>query len=95
LRVRDLFTTGRPVLLDITDDPAARGAAAGWGDRIDIVTARPAGPPNPALTGPLLARPDGYLAWAGTEGLPQAIEDWFGRPSEAVARSPQPRHRGV
>jgi rifampicin monooxygenase len=78
VRARDMFAAGRPVLLDVTDDPAVRKTASGWTDRIDIITAQPAAPRDYALTGPLLARPDGYIAWASTEGLREALETWFG-----------------
>ena len=80
VRVRDLFAAGRPVLLDLTDDASARETADGWAGRVDIVTARPVGAGGQALAGPLLARPDGYIAWAGTEGLHQALETWLGQP---------------
>ncbi|MGI5226508.1 FAD-dependent monooxygenase [Actinoallomurus sp. CA-142502] len=72
--VRDLFACGRAVLLDLTDDAAVRRTAAGWADRLDVVTARPEG----AVTGPLLVRPDGYVAWAGTGELRHALERWLG-----------------
>jgi 2-polyprenyl-6-methoxyphenol hydroxylase-like FAD-dependent oxidoreductase len=41
---RALCHAGRPVLLDLTGDPALRKAAAGWSDRVDTVTATPTGP---------------------------------------------------
>lgn len=81
VRARDLFAAGRPVLLDVTDDPAVRNTASGWADRIDIITAQPADARDHALTGPLLTRPDGYIAWATTEGLHEALETWFGQPA--------------
>ncbi|MDN3356397.1 FAD-dependent monooxygenase [Actinomadura sp. DC4] len=74
-RVRDLFAAGRPVLLDLTDDPAVRKTAAGWAGRLDVVTGSPAGTP-----GPLLVRPDGYVAWAGERNLEEALTEWFGPP---------------
>jgi 2-polyprenyl-6-methoxyphenol hydroxylase-like FAD-dependent oxidoreductase len=80
-RVRELFAAGRPVLLDLTDDPAVRKAAAGWADRVDVVTARP----EPA-SGPLLVRPDGYVAWAGGP-VGAAMATWFG-PAHRAAPVP-------
>ncbi len=77
LGVRDLFAAGRPVLLDLGGDPAVRETAAGWADRLDTVSARPAEGP----TGPLLVRPDGYVAWAGAGRLEDALERWLGRPA--------------
>jgi bifunctional hydroxylase/dehydrase len=79
-RARDLFAAGRAVLLDLADDPAVRKVACGWTDRVDIITASPVGPRDHAPTGPLLTRPDGYVAWAGAEGLEGALETWFGQP---------------
>jgi bifunctional hydroxylase/dehydrase len=82
----DLLHTGRGVLLDFEDNPRLRRRAAGWRDRVDVVTAQPHGM---AATGPLagtaavLVRPDGYVAWAapGSHGdLPMALERWFGLP---------------
>jgi 2-polyprenyl-6-methoxyphenol hydroxylase-like FAD-dependent oxidoreductase len=80
IRARDLFAAGRPVLLDLTDDPAVRKEASGWTGRVDVVTARPVAPHDGDFTGPLLVRPDGYIAWSGTAGLREALEDWFGQP---------------
>lgn len=80
-RARDLFAAGRPVLLDVTDDPGARQTASGWTDRLDTITAQPVAPPDHALSGPLLVRPDGYIAWASTDGLHEALEAWFGHPA--------------
>jgi rifampicin monooxygenase len=81
VRARDVLAAGRPVLLDVTDDPAARETASGWTSRIDIVTAQPVATAGPAPSGPLLIRPDGYVAWASTDGLHEALETWFGHPA--------------
>jgi bifunctional hydroxylase/dehydrase len=82
----ELLHPGRGILLDLTDDPALREAAAPWQDRVTTVTARP-DETEPVLTSTtaLLVRPDGYIAWATattpdpTE-LRTALHRWFGDP---------------
>ncbi|MGW1767029.1 FAD-dependent monooxygenase [Streptomyces sp. NPDC002073] len=77
---------GRPLLLDLHDNAELRAAAAGWADRVDIVTARPGGADAP--TASLLVRPDGYVAWAAADGTPEGLTDalatWFGEPRAAA-----------
>jgi 2-polyprenyl-6-methoxyphenol hydroxylase-like FAD-dependent oxidoreductase len=75
-RVREMLADGRAVLLDVADDPGLRAAAAGWADRVDVVSG-----PADRDSGPLLVRPDGYLAWAGEGDVRDALERWFGRPA--------------
>lgn len=65
-RFATLMRAGRPVLLG-----HAEGAAP-WADRVDLVHAE--------IT-PTLVRPDGYVAWKGADGLPQALRTWFGTPT--------------
>ncbi|MEU9284416.1 FAD-dependent monooxygenase [Streptomyces sp. NPDC048275] len=76
----ELLHAGRPVLLDLHDSAALREAAAGWADRVDIVTASRADATAPASD--LLVRPDGYVAWVSAdgsvEGLTEALGQWFG-----------------
>nr|SBO92564.1 putative monooxygenase [Nonomuraea gerenzanensis] len=67
-RVAELMRAARPVLLDLG------GGVHLDDDWIDVVRARCDAPPADAL----LIRPDGYVAWAGTEGLAEAAERWFG-----------------
>ncbi|MFI2200877.1 FAD-dependent monooxygenase [Streptomyces sp. NPDC020192] len=78
-RVSRLLHSGRGVLLDLTEDPALRTAAAGWADRVDLVPARHA---DARLDGvdAVLVRPDGYVAWAAPTDveLPHALTTWFG-----------------
>jgi rifampicin monooxygenase len=81
VRARELFAAGHGVLLDLDDDPALRQIARGWAGRVDLVTAALSAPAGGAPAGPLLARPDGYLAWAGRDGLPEALRTWFGSPA--------------
>lgn len=83
---RELLHSARGVLLDFEDNARLRARAAGWADRVDIVTAGPA-EPTPASglrgTSAVLVRPDGYVAWAAPgshHDLPMALERWFGKP---------------
>jgi bifunctional hydroxylase/dehydrase len=75
---------GRGVLLDLEDNFELRRRAAGWTDRVDVLTAKPSGATPyawPAETSAVLVRPDGYVAWAapGSHGdLPMALSRWFG-----------------
>jgi bifunctional hydroxylase/dehydrase len=74
---------GRGVLFDLADSAPLRHRAAGWTDRVDIVTgpAHDLGNSPLAGTAAVLVRPDGYVAWAapGSRGdLPAALLRWFG-----------------
>lgn len=72
-RLAELLRDARPLLLDRTGDPALAATAAPWHDRVRHVATT--GEPAPAL----LVRPDGYVAWAGTDpdGLKAALVRWF------------------
>ncbi|WP_055624634.1 FAD-dependent monooxygenase [Streptomyces sp. JHA19] len=78
-----LLTRGRPLLLNLRGGEALTAAAAGWADRVDVVTASRPDPEAPSAD--LLVRPDGYIAWVGTdgttEGLATALQRWFGAPA--------------
>jgi len=84
-RVAELMHTGRPVLLDLADQAAPRDIAAGFTDRVDVVTAGC----DQTAAAALLIRPDGYVAWAVApeadhrqwEGLRGALSTWFGSPA--------------
>lgn len=68
---------GRGVL--IADGDAGIISAAGpWRDRVGLVRAEP---PLPGVDA-VLVRPDGHVAWAGTDPatLTAALTRWFGRP---------------
>ncbi|WP_369639482.1 FAD-dependent oxidoreductase [Nocardia sp. JMUB6875] len=71
------FASGKGVLLDLTDSPGLRAAAAAWSDRLELVTTKPAQPREPLS---LLIRPDGIVAWtsATPHGLEAALTRWFG-----------------
>ncbi|WP_042429163.1 FAD-dependent monooxygenase [Streptacidiphilus anmyonensis] len=79
-----LLRSGRGFLLDLEDNAHLRGRAAGWSDRVDVVTAVPHGVgANSALAGvsAVLVRPDGHVAWAAPgshHDLPMALGRWFG-----------------
>ncbi|MEQ4303828.1 FAD-dependent monooxygenase [Plantactinospora sp. B6F1] len=87
-----LLHPARGILLDFTDDDRLRRTAAGWADRVDVVTAAPHGveaTSQLAGTEALLLRPDGHVAWAAPGGgeLEAALRRWFGVPgSEGRAR---------
>jgi bifunctional hydroxylase/dehydrase len=78
-----LLRTGEGLLLDLADDAELRAAAAGWKDRVAVVTAEPEQPDAFGGTAALLVRPDGYVAWT-TDGASAPLEDallrWFGAP---------------
>ncbi|MFI9323216.1 FAD-dependent monooxygenase [Kitasatospora aureofaciens] len=84
-----LLTSGRGALLDLTEGRTIRESAAGWADRVDIITATC--PDHPDLAA-ILLRPDGHTAWLRTaghdhaDGLHQALQHWHGpaAPSHAV-----------
>ncbi|GAA0612903.1 FAD-dependent monooxygenase [Streptomyces crystallinus] len=88
-RLAELLASGRGLLLDLTGGSAIRESAAGWADRVDLVTA--ACPDHPELHA-LLLRPDGHTAWLHTgghdhvDGLHQALQHWYGpaAPPDAV-----------
>ncbi|MFF0292722.1 FAD-dependent monooxygenase [Kitasatospora sp. NPDC004615] len=82
----ELLHSARGLLLDLTDNPRLRARAAGWSDRVDIVTAEPGRRTAASGLGDttaVLIRPDGYIAWAAPgshHDLPMALERWFGKP---------------
>jgi bifunctional hydroxylase/dehydrase len=75
-----LLHAGRGVLLDLSDDAGLRRAAAGWTDRVDVVTAEPAGTDLDPPADAVLIRPDGYVAWTspGAGDPADALTRWFG-----------------
>jgi aromatic ring hydroxylase-like protein len=100
VRLADLTTTARPLLLDCTEDACLVPEADGWRDRIDIVTARTR---DTAATG-LLLRPDCYIAWATDtphpdpyerESLHTMLSTWFGAAEQPPRSRPDPSHSGT
>ena len=78
LRLAELRRDARPLLLDLTGGAALAEVTSAWSDRVDHLPAHASGPS-------LLIRPDGYVAWSGTEpdGLRAALHRWFGTPLPA------------
>jgi 2-polyprenyl-6-methoxyphenol hydroxylase-like FAD-dependent oxidoreductase len=75
------FRDGRAVLLDV--DSGAAAIAAAWGDRVQVVTARPVAFPDQPMAA--LVRPDGYVAWVAfgeADGLRAALTTWLGPSAE-------------
>jgi oxygenase len=81
LSTTELLRAGRGLLLDLSGGagPPLPGCDA-WADRVGFLAALPRKDSPLEGSGRLLVRPDGYVAWAGTEthGLRQALERWFG-----------------
>ncbi|MFG1808924.1 FAD-dependent monooxygenase [Streptomyces sp. NPDC049040] len=85
-RLAELMRGGRPLLLDLTESATAAKVAAGWSDRVDVVTAHARPPAGAGFTAALI-RPDSYVAWASSAPVPDAREfgelrvaggRWFG-----------------
>jgi 2-polyprenyl-6-methoxyphenol hydroxylase-like FAD-dependent oxidoreductase len=62
VRLAELARSGRPLLLDLTEDGSPSRTAAAWHERIEVVRARALTKPSGVTA--LLVRPDGYVAWA-------------------------------
>ncbi|MFF7459460.1 FAD-dependent monooxygenase [Kitasatospora sp. NPDC008115] len=81
--VAELLRGGRGVLLVLSGDTPPPAVERGWGDRVDVVGAKPAAPAPAAA---VLIRPDGHVAWAGDvvdgtadgQRLLDALAAWFG-----------------
>ncbi|GGP03866.1 FAD-dependent oxidoreductase [Nonomuraea glycinis] len=84
LRLAELRRDARPLLVDLSAGAALAEAASPWSDRVARVAARAATPSAPSL----LIRPDGYVAWSGTDpaGLRGALGRWFGTAKKAPWR---------
>ncbi|MGW1769290.1 FAD-dependent monooxygenase [Streptomyces sp. NPDC002073] len=84
VRTPELLHAAQGVLIDLADDPALRECAAAWKDRVITVTGTPAtGADVFAGATAVLVRPDGYVAWAGTDpsAAKGALTTWFGTPA--------------
>jgi 2-polyprenyl-6-methoxyphenol hydroxylase-like FAD-dependent oxidoreductase len=84
VRVAELLHPARGVFISTDGSGGAVHTAAGWSDRIDVVTGswvRPEADSGPH-TAPdsALVRPDGYVAWAAPGGgdLSESLGRWFG-----------------
>ena len=71
-RVSRLMHSGRGLLLSLDDTPRS---IDGWADRVDHVRAK-----TDEDIDAVLIRPDGYIAWSGSDGQPleTALARWFG-----------------
>jgi 2-polyprenyl-6-methoxyphenol hydroxylase-like FAD-dependent oxidoreductase len=81
-RIADHNRDGCAVLWDLTRNNALRTLAAGWTDRVAVITA---GSSSDTDVRAMLVRPDGVVAWVsrGTsspDGLGVALTRWFGAP---------------
>jgi 2-polyprenyl-6-methoxyphenol hydroxylase-like FAD-dependent oxidoreductase len=83
-RVAELARSGRPVLVDLTESGAVAASVAGVTDQLTVAAGEPIGE-LPATA--VLVRPDGYVAWASSQALPESGElrelrsvllHWFG-----------------
>lgn len=82
-----LLRGARGLVLDLTGDPTVRQSVQPWADRVDVLTAKPAGDFPGARLDAVLVRPDGHVAWAAPgeqEPLTDALERWFGAATVAV-----------
>ena len=88
LRVFTLLQGGRPALNNFGEP--GRLDAPGWSDQVVVVDAKYDGvwdiPAFGVVGNPtsVLVRPDGHVAWAGSDGEPElvgALNRWFGPPS--------------
>lgn len=85
VRTPELLHSAQGLLLDLADSPVLRAAAAGWKARVCLVTGTPPSAQTFDGAAALLVRPDGYIAWAGSDpaGLLEALQRWFGTADQA------------
>ena len=83
-RVAELARDGRPVLVDLTENGAVAATLTDIADQLTVAAGRPVG--EIAATA-VLVRPDGYVAWASSQAMPDPDElrelrgvltHWFG-----------------
>jgi 2-polyprenyl-6-methoxyphenol hydroxylase-like FAD-dependent oxidoreductase len=75
-RLPELMREARPLLIDLTGRTDLAATARPWAERVQHITATSGDAPAPAL----LIRPDGYVAWSGSDpgALKAALTRWFG-----------------
>jgi 2-polyprenyl-6-methoxyphenol hydroxylase-like FAD-dependent oxidoreductase len=84
-RVAELARSGRPLLIDLTEDASTAGELSDVGQRITTAAGRPVGEVSATA---LLVRPDGYVAWASSAPTPDVgelrlvLRQWFGIKSD-------------
>ena len=91
--VAELLRAARGVLITTGGSGEAGPLAAGWADRVEVVTGTWAPGLDPALDA-VLIRPDGYVAWTspGSDGdLASAFGRWFGTARTTVTAQPASR----
>ncbi|MFZ3270296.1 MAG: polyketide oxidase, partial [Mycobacterium sp.] len=80
-RVAELARSGRPLLIDLTEDAVVATVTSDVAERITVAAGSPVGDVSATA---LLVRPDGYVAWASSAPKPKVDElrrvlaQWFG-----------------
>ena len=83
-RVAEFARDGRPLLVDLTDRGEVASALADVCDELTVAAGQPVGTVAAAA---VLVRPDGYVAWASSQAMPdpdelralrRALAQWFG-----------------
>jgi len=91
INVSETLHPARGVLISTGSPAGPEPLAAGWSDRVDLITGGwvPAGTGNGQVAPEtVLVRPDGYVAWAepgAGEELTSALRRWFGQPQAGSA----------
>jgi FAD binding domain len=81
-RVAELARSGRPLLIDLTEDAVVAAVTSDVAERITVAAGSPAAGDVSATA--MLVRPDGYVAWASSAPKPEVDElrrilaQWFG-----------------
>jgi hypothetical protein len=80
-QVAELARSGRPLLIDLTEDAVVATVTSDVAERITVAAGSPVGDVSATA---LLVRPDGYVAWASSAPKPEVDElrrvlrEWFG-----------------
>jgi hypothetical protein len=70
-RVAELARSGRPLLIDLTEDAVVATQTSDVAERITVAAGSPVGDVSATA---LLVRPDGYVAWASSVPRPEVDE---------------------